>query len=91
MISGIVFFSSSQDYLVEKRVVILTDFARAELTPPVHKSIYSDHLYAINRRFIPVRWTRCSPCMQGVEGSTPYGGTCPNDFSDPIDQDIRTQ
>ena len=27
----------------------------------------------------------------GVEGSTPTGGTCPNDFSDPIDQDIRTQ
>ena len=26
-----------------------------------------------------------------VEGSTPTGGTCPNDFSDPIDQDIRTQ
>ena len=29
--------------------------------------------------------------MQEVEGSTPTGGTCPNDFSDPIDQDIRTQ
>ena len=29
--------------------------------------------------------------MQGIEGSTPTGGTCPNDFSDPIDQDIRTQ
>ena len=29
--------------------------------------------------------------MQGVEGSTPTGGTCPKDFSDPIDQDIRTQ
>ena len=29
--------------------------------------------------------------MQEVEGSTPIGGTCPNDFSDPIDQDIRTQ
>ena len=27
--------------------------------------------------------------MQGVEGSTPTRGTCPNDFSDPIDQDIR--
>ena len=23
--------------------------------------------------------------------STPTGGTCPNDFSDPIDQNIRTQ
>ena len=34
---------------------------------------------------------RCSPCTQEVEGSTPTGGTCPNDFSDPIDQDIRTQ
>ena len=29
--------------------------------------------------------------MQGVEGSTPSGGTCPEDFSDPVDQDIRTQ
>ena len=29
--------------------------------------------------------------MQEVEGSTPTGGTCPNDFSDPTDQDIRTQ
>ena len=29
--------------------------------------------------------------MQEVEGSTPTGGTCPNDFSDPIDQDIRTE
>ena len=28
---------------------------------------------------------------QEVEGSTPTGGTCPNDFSDPIDQDIRTE
>ena len=23
---------------------------------------------------------RCSPCMQEVEGSTPTGGTCPNNF-----------
>ena len=29
--------------------------------------------------------------QQEVEGSTPTGGTCPNDFSDPTDQDIRTQ
>ena len=29
--------------------------------------------------------------MQEVEGSTSTGGTCPNDFSDPIEQDIRTQ
>ena len=29
--------------------------------------------------------------MQEVEGSTPTGGTCPYDFSDPIDQDIHTQ
>ena len=28
--------------------------------------------------------------MQKVEGSTPTGGTCPDDFADPIDQDIRT-
>ena len=34
-------------------------------------------------------WIGCSPCTQGVEGSTATGGTCPNDFSDPIDQDIR--
>ena len=26
--------------------------------------------------------------MQEVEGSTPTGGSCPNDFSDPIDKDI---
>ena len=29
--------------------------------------------------------------MQEVEGSTPSGGTCPNDFSNPIDQYIRTK
>ena len=29
--------------------------------------------------------------MQEVEGSTPTGGTCPNDFSDPVDKDICTQ
>ena len=29
--------------------------------------------------------------MQEVDGSTPTGGTCPNNFSDPTDQDIRTQ
>ena len=27
----------------------------------------------------------------GSRGSTLIGGTCPDDFSDPIDQDIRTQ
>ena len=27
----------------------------------------------------------------GSRGSISTGGTCPNDFSDPIDQDIRTQ
>ena len=31
------------------------------------------------------------PFTQGVEGSIPTGGTCPNDFSNPPDQDIRTQ
>ena len=36
-------------------------------------------------------WIGCSPCTQEVEGSTPTGGICPNDFSDPVDQDIRTQ
>ena len=34
---------------------------------------------------------RGSPCTQEVEGSTPTGGTWPNDLSDLIDQDIRTQ
>ena len=29
--------------------------------------------------------------MQEVEGSTPTRGTCRNDFSDPLDQDIHTQ
>ena len=29
--------------------------------------------------------------MQEVEGSTPTGGTWPNDFSDPIDQGILTK
>ena len=29
--------------------------------------------------------------QQEVEGSTPTGSTCSNDFSDPIYQDIRTQ
>ena len=37
------------------------------------------------------QWTGCSPCMLEVEGSTPTGGTCPNDFSDSTDQDICTQ
>ena len=36
-------------------------------------------------------WIGCLPCTQEVEGSTPTGGTCLYDFSDPIDQDIRTQ
>ena len=34
---------------------------------------------------------RCLPSTQEVEGSTPTGGTYTNDFSDPIDQDIRIQ
>ena len=29
--------------------------------------------------------------MQEVEGSTPSGGSCPNDFSNPIDQYIGTK
>ena len=33
----------------------------------------------------------CSPFTQEVDGSTSTGSTCLNDFSDPIDQDIRTQ
>ena len=36
-------------------------------------------------------WIGCSPFTQEVVGSTPTGGTCPNDSSDPIDQDILTQ
>ena len=30
----------------------------------------------------------CSPCRQEVEGSNLTGGTCPNNFSNPTDQDI---
>ena len=37
------------------------------------------------------KWIVCLPFTQEGEGSTPTGGTYPNDFSDPIDQDIRTQ
>ena len=33
---------------------------------------------------------RMFPSMQGVEDLTPTGGTCPNDFSNPIDQNIHT-
>ena len=29
--------------------------------------------------------------MQEVEGSTHMGGTCPNDFSNPADQDVHIQ
>ena len=29
--------------------------------------------------------------MQGVKGLTPTGGTCPNNFSDPLDLDIPIQ
>ena len=32
-----------------------------------------------------------SPFTQEIVGSNPTGNTCPNDFSDPIDQAIRTQ
>ena len=52
------------------------------------------HTHTHTQRFVLeslAQWIGCSPCTQGVEGSTPTGGTCPNDFSDPIDQDIRTQ
>ena len=34
---------------------------------------------------IPRLGIGCSPCMQEVQGSTPTGGTCPNDFSDLVD------
>ena len=37
------------------------------------------------------KWIGCLLFMQGVEGSTPTGGTCQNDFSNPIDQDIHSQ
>ena len=36
-------------------------------------------------------WIGCSPFTHEVEGSTPTGATNPNDFSDSIDQNIRTQ
>ena len=32
----------------------------------------------------------CLPFTQEVEGSTLTDSTCPNDFSDPIDQEIHT-
>ena len=35
-------------------------------------------------------WIGCSPFTQVVEG-TSTSGTCPNDFSDTVDQDIHTQ
>ena len=34
---------------------------------------------------------RVSLFTQEVKGSTPTSGICKNDFSNPIDQDIRTQ
>ena len=36
-------------------------------------------------------WIGCLPFMQEVEGLTPTGGTCSNNFYDPINQDIGTQ
>ena len=51
--------------------------------------IWYTHLVNI-KESLPL-WIGCSPCMQVVEGSTPTGGTSPNDFSDRIDRDIRTQ
>ena len=38
-----------------------------------------------------VWWIGYSPFTSEVESSTPTGGTCPNDFSDLIDPDIRTR
>ena len=43
------------------------------------------------RRGAPGLVDRCLPFTQEVEGLTSTGGTCPNDFFDPIDQDTRTQ
>ena len=37
------------------------------------------------------KWIGCSPFTQEVEGLTPTGGSCLNNFSNPIDQDIYTQ
>ena len=45
------------------------------------------HLNTANHRRIPP----AESLAQEVEGSTPTGGTCPNDFSDPVDQDIPTR
>ena len=36
-------------------------------------------------------WIGCLPFTQGVEGSSPTSSTCPNDFSDPVNQDTSTQ
>ena len=42
------------------------------------------HTHTHKQRFVsgePGLVDRVLPCTQGVEGSTPTGGTCPNDFS----------
>ena len=44
------------------------------------------HIYIVFKRRIG-----CSPCTQEVAVRLPLGGKCPNDFSDPIDQETRTQ
>ena len=57
------YFSSSQDYLDDKVVVTLTDFARAVYVLeyqllPYTKLFIATTLYGMKRRFKPVRWTK---------------------------------
>ena len=49
------------------------------------------NIKAINVSRAPGLMDRMFAIHAEVEGSTPTGGTCLNDFSDPTDQDIRTQ
>ena len=44
----------------------------------LNSTIY--YLKHVTIPFLPFQWIGCSPCTQEVEGSTPTGGICPNDF-----------
>ena len=66
--------------------------------------LVSDRTYInVLGKFLPIKdiyyWVNLYSGAPGIEervlpfthGSTTTGGTCPNDISDPIDQDIRIQ
>ena len=58
MIFGVVYFSSSQDYLDDKLIVTLTDFARAVRVLEYYTNVFlATTIYGINRRYLSVRWT----------------------------------